>query len=55
MAEFMLYEDGMGMRHPQKERHPSMYAYVTSGEGESIMKLALVTIVTANLEPMRTF
>jgi catechol 2,3-dioxygenase-like lactoylglutathione lyase family enzyme len=33
-----------------------MHAHVTAlGRGKARMKLALVTIVTANLEPMRTF
>src|SRR5919198_4104664 len=32
-----------------------MHAYVISLRRECLMKLALVTIVTANLEPMRTF
>src|SRR5690242_15741264 len=34
---------------------PSMHVHVTWRRRESLMKLALVTIVTANLEPMRTF
>src|SRR5215475_1215129 len=46
-SRFMLYEDGRGTHFPARFRH-------FSGR-ESLMKLALVTIVTANLEPMRTF
>ena len=44
----MLYEDGRGTRHPCMRTSPL-------GKGESLMKLTLVTIVTANLEPMRSF
>src|SRR5438874_5184756 len=38
-----------------KRTRLSVHASVNFGEGESLMKLALVTIVTANLEPMRIF
>jgi uncharacterized glyoxalase superfamily protein PhnB len=47
MAQFMLSEDGKGTAFHACLRH-------FSGR-ESLMKLALVTIVTANLEPMRMF
>src|SRR5215470_2798222 len=39
---------------PMGTRHPCMRTS-SLGKGESLMKLALVTIVTANLEPMRSF
>src|SRR2546423_15606908 len=38
-----------------KRVRPPRHAYITSCRKGSLMKLALVTIVTANLEPMRTF
>src|SRR5919198_4618357 len=45
----------MGMRHPRKAR-TSIHACLRHLRRRgSLMKLALVTIVTANLEPMRTF
>src|ERR1700750_900515 len=45
---------GVRAIHAQRVRL-FMHAYTTSRRRESLMKLALVTIVTANLEPMRTF
>jgi len=45
----------MGMRHP-REACPPIYACLHDLEEKgSLMKLALVTIVTTNLEQMRTF
>ena len=53
MVQFMQYEVWARDIHG-KSIHPGM-STSPLGEGERLMKLALVTIVTANLEPMRTF
>jgi hypothetical protein len=45
----------MGTRRPRAARPPIHACPRHLSEKGSLMKLTLVTIVTANLEPMRTF